>query len=262
MNHKKSRQGNKRLKRSNTHQQQIFGLHSVTSFLQQSPQNLLQLFVQKGRVDKKIQTIQQLADQSGIKPQQMEKKKMDDWCNANHQGVIAEIKVFDAVMDEDELIALVENKTDLLLLILDGVTDPHNLGACLRTADAAGVDALIIPKDRAVGLTPVARKVACGAAETLPIVKVTNLARFIQKLKQYQLWVVGTSDQAEQALFDAKLSGAMALVMGAEGNGMRRLTTEACDQLISIPMAGSVSSLNVSVATGICLFEINRQRKN
>jgi 23S rRNA (guanosine2251-2'-O)-methyltransferase len=148
-----------------------------------------------------------------------------------------------------------------LLLVLDGVTDPHNLGACLRTADAAGALAVIIPKDKAATLTPVVRKVACGAAEVIPLVAVTNLARSLEKLQQRGLWVVGTAGEAEKEIYQQDLTGPLILVMGAEGKGMRRLTRELCDHLVKLPMAGSVSSLNVSVATGVCLFEAVRQRK-
>ncbi len=148
-----------------------------------------------------------------------------------------------------------------LLLVLDGVTDPHNLGACLRSADAAGVAAVIVPRDRAVGLTPVVRKVAAGAAETVPLVQVVNLARTLRELKERGVWLVGTADDAARTLYDVDLSGPTALVLGSEGEGMRRLTREACDELVSIPMAGAVESLNVSVATGVALFEAVRQRR-
>ncbi len=239
--------------------ERIFGIHSVESFLQKTPERVLQLFLQKSRHDKKLQNIQSLADFAGIPVQQVDKRKMDDWVRGNHQGVIAEVQVIDAKLDENELLQLAENKTDLILLILDGVTDPHNLGACLRTADAAGVDAVVVPKDKSASLTPVARKVACGAAEFVPLVRVTNLARFLKQIKDKGVWVVGTAGEATDDIFSVNFSGATALVMGAEGDGMRRLTRENCDQLVKIPMAGSVSSLNVSVATGVCLFEMVRQ---
>lgn len=243
-----------------SHQEKIFGIHAIESLLERAPEKIIQLFLQKGREDKKFYNLEKLASNAGIKIQTVDKKKMDDWVKGNHQGVIAEVKVFDAVLNEDQLLSLVESKKDLLLLILDGVTDPHNLGACLRTADAAGVDAVVIPKDRSASLTPVVRKVACGAAEVVPLVKVTNLARFLSQLKSLNVWIIGTSGDTQDELYKTKFSGATALVMGAEGNGMRRLTRENCDQVIKIPMSGSVSSLNVSVATGVCLFEIVRQR--
>jgi 23S rRNA (guanosine2251-2'-O)-methyltransferase len=158
----------------------------------------------------------------------------------------------------DELLDRTEGAP--LLLVLDGVTDPHNLGACLRSADAAGALAVIVPKDKSATLTPVVRKVACGAAEVIPLVAVTNLARTLEKLQQRGLWVVGTAGEAEVSIYDQDLTGPTILIMGAEGKGMRRLTREHCDYLVNLPMAGSVSSLNVSVATGVCLFEAQRQR--
>lgn len=148
------------------------------------------------------------------------------------------------------------------MLILDGITDPHNLGACLRSAEAAGIDAVIVPKDKSAQLNATAKKVACGAAESVPLIRVTNLARTLRQLQQQHIWIVGTAGEANHTLYESKLTGAIALVMGAEGEGMRRLTREHCDELISIPMAGVVSSLNVSVATGVCLFEAVRQRRS
>lgn len=241
--------------------EKIFGIHSVESLLNSTPEKVVQLFLQKSRKDNKLSQIETLASKAGLRFQLVEKKKMDGWVNGNHQGVIAEVKVADALMDENELLELAAEKKDLLLLILDGVTDPHNLGACLRTADAAGVDALVIPKDRSASLTAVARKVASGAGDHVPVVKVTNLARFLGQLKDLHVWIIGTAGEADKDVYQVKFSGATALVMGAEGEGMRRLTRENCDELIKIPMAGSVSSLNVSVATGVCLFEIVRQRR-
>ena len=177
-----------------------------------------------------------------------------------HQGIIARVHSLPE-LNEHDLDRLLETRNAPLLLVLDGVTDPHNLGACLRTADAAGVSAVIVPKDKSAQLNSTARKVACGAAENVPLIRVTNLARTLRDLQErHNVWVVGTAGEATETLYQTKLTGALALVMGAEGEGMRRLTREHCDQLISIPMAGSVSSLNVSVATGVCLFEIVRQR--
>lgn len=244
-----------------SHTEKVYGIHAVESVLQRSPEKVIQLFLQKSRQDKKLNQIELLAENAGLRFQQVDKRKMDDWVKGNHQGVIAEIKVNDAQMNENQLLALAESETNLLLVVLDGVTDPHNLGACLRTADAAGANALVVPKDRSASLTAVARKVACGAAEQVPVVKVTNLARFLAKLQQANVWVIGTAGEATQELYETRFSGSTALVMGAEGSGMRRLTREHCDQLIKIPMAGSVSSLNVSVATGVCLFEIVRQTR-
>jgi 23S rRNA (guanosine2251-2'-O)-methyltransferase len=242
--------------------EKIFGLHSVESLLSTTPEKVIQLFLQKSRKDSKLSQIESLASNAGLRYQLVDKKKMDNWVNGNHQGVIAEVKVADALMNENQLLELVAEKDNCLLLVLDGVTDPHNLGACLRTADAAGVDAVIIPKDRSATLTAVARKVACGAADHVPVVKVTNLARYLGQLKEQNVWIIGTAGEATSDVYQTKFSGSTALVMGAEGSGMRRLTRENCDQLIKIPMAGSVSSLNVSVATGVCLFEIVRQSRS
>ncbi|STQ78534.1 23S rRNA (guanosine-2'-O-)-methyltransferase RlmB [Hafnia alvei] len=179
---------------------------------------------------------------------------------AVHQGIIARVRE-GRQYQENDLPALLENlEQPPFLLILDGVTDPHNLGACLRSADAAGVHAVIVPRDRSAQLNATAKKVACGAAETVPLIRVTNLARTMRFLQEQNVWIVGTAGEADHNLYQSKMTGPMALVMGAEGDGMRRLTREHCDELISIPMAGSVSSLNVSVATGICLFEAVRQR--
>ena len=240
--------------------EKIFGIHAVESLLQKSPESVVKLFFQKSRQDKTLAQLQQLAEKAGLRFQQVERKKMDAWVHGNHQGVIAEAQVKDVQMHEDQLLALAEEKQKMLLLVLDGVTDPHNFGACLRTADAAGVDALIVPKDRSASLNATARKVACGAAEQVPVVRVTNLARFLKELKALNVWLIGTAGEAASELYATNFDQKVALVMGAEGSGMRRLTREHCDQLIKIPMAGSVSSLNVSVATGVCLFEIVRQR--
>jgi 23S rRNA (guanosine2251-2'-O)-methyltransferase len=178
----------------------------------------------------------------------------------SHQGVVAEMTVA-AALSENELPQFLDGLgKPPLLLILDGVQDPHNLGACLRSADAAGVDAVILPKDRSAPLNATARKVACGAAETVPVVRVTNLARTLRAIRDAGVWLYGAAGEAQQALYDVDLSGPVALVLGGEGKGLRRLTREHCDALMAIPLAGSVSSLNVSVAAGICLFEARRQR--
>ncbi|MBR0573065.1 MULTISPECIES: 23S rRNA (guanosine(2251)-2'-O)-methyltransferase RlmB [Pasteurellaceae] len=237
----------------------IYGIHSVESFLKNTPERLIEVFVLKGREDKRLQPLLQQLNNYGISIQWLNRNTLDKKAQGEvHQGIIARV-VPTKELNEQDLASLLEQKTQPFLLVLDGITDPHNLGACLRTADAAGVDAVIVPKDKSAQLTSVARKVACGAAETVPLIRVTNLARTLRELKEKHIWVVGTAGEATENLYQAKLTGAVALVMGAEGEGMRRLTREHCDQLISIPMAGSVSSLNVSVATGICLFEIVRQ---
>ncbi len=240
----------------------IFGIHAVESILARNPQNVIQLFLSKNRKDKTLMNIEDLARKAGIKCQSMERKKMDDKVHGNHQGVIAEVKVSDALLNESQLLELAETKENLFLLILDGVTDPHNLGACIRTADAAGVDAIVLPKDRSASMNSTVRKVACGAAENVPLVKVTNLARFLKQLKEEYVWIVGTAGEAENHVYQTKFPKKTAIVMGAEGVGMRRLTRENCDELIKIPMSGSVSSLNVSVATGVCLYEYVRQHSS
>jgi 23S rRNA (guanosine2251-2'-O)-methyltransferase len=241
-------------------QENVFGLHAVQSLLQAAPDRVQQLYVLAGRDDRRIQGVVALAEQHGIAVKPVARKALDEMCAGNHQGIVA---VAAAAIARDErflfdLLARLDGPP--LLLVLDGVTDPHNLGACLRTADAAGVHAVIVPKDNSAGLTETARKVACGAAETVPLVAVINLARTLKKLQQEGLWLYGTAGEAEQTLYEADMSGPAVLIMGAEGSGMRRLTREHCDYLIKIPMAGSVSSLNVSVATGVTLFEVVRQR--
>ncbi|MDO4697554.1 MAG: 23S rRNA (guanosine(2251)-2'-O)-methyltransferase RlmB [Pasteurellaceae bacterium] len=239
--------------------EQIYGIHAVKSFLDNAPERLIDVMVLKGREDKRLNPLLSELQKMGIAVQQVNRQTLDNKAQGEvHQGIIARI-VPAKELNEHDLDQILDQTATPLLLILDGVTDPHNLGACLRTADAAGVDAVIVPKDKSAQLTSTARKVACGAAETVPLVRVTNLARTMRDLQARNVWIVGTAGEAEASLYQAKLTGAIALVMGAEGDGMRRLTREHCDQLISIPMAGSVSSLNVSVATGVCLFEIVRQ---
>ena len=239
----------------------IFGIHAVESLMNTHPERFIELFCLKGRQDDRVNSIINLARKQGVSVQFAQRKALDDKCQSpQHQGIVARVRPA-PVLNENDLETLLENLTKpAFLLVLDGVTDPHNLGACLRTADAAGVDAVIAPKDKSVGLNATAKKVACGAAETVPFIQVTNLARTLKAIQQMGVWVVGTAGEATQDVYQAKLTGPIALVMGAEGDGMRRLTRETCDELISIPMAGSVSSLNVSVATGVTLFEIVRQR--
>ncbi|WP_273383087.1 23S rRNA (guanosine(2251)-2'-O)-methyltransferase RlmB [Actinobacillus porcinus] len=239
----------------------IYGIHAVKSFLERTPERIIEVFVLKGREDKRLQPLLNELHHLGIAVQFLNRQTLDNKANGEvHQGVIARVQPAKE-LNENDLDVILANKQNPFLLVLDGVTDPHNLGACLRTADAAGVDAVIVPKDKSAQLTSIARKVACGAAEVVPLIRVTNLARTLRDIQQnHNIWVVGTAGEATETIYQTKLTGALALVMGAEGDGMRRLTRECCDQLISIPMAGSVSSLNVSVATGVCLFEIVRQR--
>lgn len=239
----------------------LYGLHAVQALLERHPERVIELALLQGRDDERLTQIVKLAQQMGIGIQRMGRKALDERAkDTHHQGVVAKVKAAPALTEKD-LPRLLEGKQAPLLLVLDGVTDPHNLGACLRNADAAGAVAVVVPKDKSAQLSAVVRKVAVGAAETVPLVSVTNLARTLKELQQAGIWVVGTAGEAEQFIYDCKMTGPMALVMGAEGKGMRRLTRETCDELVKLPMAGSVSSLNVSVAAGICLFEAVRQRR-
>lgn len=241
-----------------------FGIHAVNELLKRSPERFIELWLLKGREDERLTPIINLARKYGIPAQAVGRKVLDDKSDGEqHQGVVARVKPGKnySENDLDDILSQAEKKGQQpFLLILDGVTDTHNLGACIRNADAAGVQAIIVPKDNAARLTATVRKVAVGAAETVPLVQVTNLSRTMKQLQQMGVWIIGTAGETDTCLYDVKLAGPMALVMGAEGKGMRRLTRENCDQLVKLPMAGSVSSLNVSVATGICLFEIVRQR--
>jgi 23S rRNA (guanosine2251-2'-O)-methyltransferase len=240
--------------------QKVFGIHAVEALLSRQPQRIKTLYFQKGRDDARLQGLIELASAEGVHSQWLPRNELDEMVEGRHQGVIAEAKPAQPLRDRDLSLILDALEKPPLLLILDGVTDPHNLGACLRTADAAGVDIVIAPKDNSAPLNATVRKVACGAAEVVPFIQVTNLARTMKEIQQRGIWITGTAGEAEQSVYESDFSGAVALVMGAEGKGMRRLTRENCDFLAKLPMAGSVSSLNVSVATGICLFEIVRQR--
>jgi 23S rRNA (guanosine2251-2'-O)-methyltransferase len=239
----------------------VFGLHAVRTLLQQRPERASLLILQKGREDARSTELQRLAEAAGVKTEWRDAHELDRLAgNERHQGACLQVRAL-GPLGEGSLDELLDRATaPPLLLVLDGVQDPHNLGACLRTADAAGATAVIVPRDRAAGLTPTVRKVASGAAETMPLIQVVNLARTLRWLKEREIWVVGADDQASQSLFATKLTGGLALVLGAEGTGLRRLTREHCDLLVSIPMAGAVESLNVSVAAGVLLFEAARQR--
>lgn len=241
-------------------QEWLYGIHALESVITREPERLIELFVLKGRDDDKLRNIINQARRFGVSVQFVQRKVLDDKVRGEqHQGVVAKAKP-GRVYDEKDLDDIIAGQDNPFILVLDGVTDPHNLGACLRSADAAGVHALVVPKDKSANLTPTARKVACGAAETVPLIQVTNLARTLRNMQEAGVWVIGTAGEANQLIYDVRLSGPMALVMGAEGKGMRRLTREVCDELIKLPMAGAVSSLNVSVATGVCLYEVVRQR--
>lgn len=238
----------------------IFGWHAVEAVLKQEPARLQQVWIQTGRQDKRVQGITEALDGLGVGWQVVHRKELDQRVAGVHQGVVAQVAESREWTEDDLLQALAGQDAAPFLLILDGVTDPHNLGACLRTADAVGVQAVIVPKDKSASLSPTVRKVASGAAETVPLVRVTNLARFMRQLQDDGVWLIGTAGEAQSTLYQADFKGPVALVMGAEGKGMRRLTREHCDLLIHIPMQGQVDSLNVSVATGVCLYEALRQR--
>ncbi|WCE29944.1 23S rRNA (guanosine(2251)-2'-O)-methyltransferase RlmB [Vibrio sp. SCSIO 43137] len=238
----------------------IYGIHAVKAVLEKDPARFIEAFVLKGRQDDRLMPLLNQLQNFGVSIQQMGRKALDDKARgANHQGIIAKVKPA-KTLNENDLDTILTQSEQPLFLILDGVTDPHNLGACLRNADAAGVAAVIVPKDKSAPLSATVSKVACGAAETVPLIRVTNLARTMRMMQEQGVWIVGTAGEATHDIYQAKLKGSLAIVMGAEGDGMRRLTRETCDDLIKIPMAGSVSSLNVSVASGICLFEAVRQR--
>ena len=244
----------------------VFGYHATESLIRQRPGHIQTLMVQADRNDKRMQALNDLAQSQGVAITRCAKSDLDAVTSGRHQGVIARLQQgasHEAAgqTSESDMMAMVVEAERPLLLILDGVTDPHNLGACLRSADAAGVTAVVFPKDKSADVNDVARKVASGAAETVPWVRVTNLARTIEHLKQAGVWIIGASGEVPETLHDQDLTVSCALVLGSEGSGMRRLTRESCDFMVSLPMVGAVSSLNVSVAAGICLFEAVRQRR-
>lgn len=242
-------------------QEWVIGIHAVAELLRQQPESVQRLLVLEGREDDRHRRIVELARKARIKVEQVPKRVLNLSAPGVHQGVAAQCEVEDRSRNEAFLHNLLEQlEHEPLLLVLDGVTDPHNLGACLRSADAAGVDAVILPKDNSASVNMTVRKVACGAAETVNLITVTNLQRCLIGLQERGVWIVGTTGDAETNLYQQDLTGSIALVMGSEGKGMRRLTRETCDFLVSLPMAGSVSSINVSVATGVSLFEARRQR--
>jgi 23S rRNA (guanosine2251-2'-O)-methyltransferase len=237
----------------------VFGIHAVTTLLNKQPQRVRRMMLQEGRDDQRLEKVIEAAKIAGIKLERVKRRELDELVRGKHQGVVAVCEMAKG-FSEDYLKTIFASNSEPLILVLDGITDPHNLGALLRTADASGVAAVIAPKDNSVGLTSVVAKVACGAAETVPFITVTNLKRTLKWLQQQGCWVVGTAGEATESIFQTDMTGAKVVVMGAEGDGMRRLTKECCDYLAYIPMAGSVSSLNVSVAAGVCLFEAVRQR--
>lgn len=239
----------------------IHGLHAVLSALRNDPEHVQALWYDGSRKDERLREILQHAQAAQILTHALSGAELDKRAGTHrHQGVLLQYAPASAALGENALYELLDALTGPpLLLVLDGVTDPHNLGACLRTADAVGVAAVIVPKDKAVGLTPTVRKVASGAAETVPFVQVSNLARCLDTLKQRGIWLIGAAGEGAASLYETDLRGPLALVMGAEGKGLRRLTRERCDSLVQIPMRGQVESLNVSVATAVCLYEALRQ---
>lgn len=237
----------------------IFGFHAVTARLRHEASSVEEVYVDVERTDRRMKDMLHAIKESGVRVIQADDQRLSSMVGTRrHQGVVARAEPVSLARNLDELLDAIVGPP--LLLVLDGITDPHNLGACLRVADGAGAHAVIAPKDKAVGLNATAMKVASGAAETVPYITVTNLARTLRTLKERDIWVVGTSDDAEKSLYETDLAIPTAIVMGGEGDGMRRLTRENCDYLMSIPMMGSVESLNVSVASGVCLYEAGRQR--
>ncbi len=242
--------------------EKIFGIHTVLAAIKKNSSSVDQIWLQKGQKNKKHQDIIKASELAGIRSNWVARFELDKMVGRDviHQGVVASIHGLPVGTDND-LLARLEQLVDIpLLLVLDGVLDPHNLGACLRTADAAGVHGVILPKSRGVPVNATVRKVASGAAENVAIFEVSNLARTLNQLKQKGVWIIGTTDKADSTLYDTDLSGPIAIIMGSEDKGLRRLTGAECDHLVRIPMAGSVASLNVSVATAVCLYEANRQR--
>jgi 23S rRNA (guanosine2251-2'-O)-methyltransferase len=239
----------------------IYGIHSVEAALTHDPTNVIELYLETDSHNARLKELSERARDAGVKPHARDKAALDKMTGgARHQGAVARYRT-PPPRSESDLLGLVENAgAQALLLVLDGVTDPHNLGACLRSAEAAGVTAVIVPRDKAAGITPTVRKASAGAADRIAFFAVTNLARTLKTLKQAGVWLAGLTGDASEDFYALDLKGATAIVMGGEGEGMRRLTRESCDFLVRIPMRGAVESLNVSVATGVALFEVLRQR--
>jgi 23S rRNA (guanosine2251-2'-O)-methyltransferase len=244
------------------HEETIGGWHAVLALLKQAPERVLAIQIDRARKGPRRSQLFEAARVAGVKVEETTNDTLDRAAgHTQHQGVVARCRAAPE-RTEAELPAFLKNlQAPPFVLVLDGIQDPHNLGACLRSADAAGAHAVILPRDHSAPLTPVVRKVASGAAETVPVFRVTNLARVLEALKGAGLWLTGAAGEAEEDIYDVDLRGPLGLVLGAEGTGLRRLTRDLCDRLVRIPMAGSVESLNVSVAAGICLFEAVRQRR-
>ena len=240
----------------------LFGFHAVGVRLKTAPQSIIEIYFEPTRRDQRMRQFIERAKEAGVRLIEADGLRLAKLAGSHgHQGVAARVNALEQAHSLDELLEKLEaDGIAPLLLVLDGVTDPHNLGACLRVADGAGAHAVIAPKDHAVGINATVAKVASGAAETMPYFMVTNLARTLNELKERNIWVIGTSDDAPKTLYQVDLKGPVALVLGAEGDGMRQLTRTTCDELVGIPMKGGVESLNVSVASGVCLYEALRQR--
>lgn len=248
----------------------LFGFHAVGVRLKTTPKSIVEIYIDPTRRDARMRQFIDKVSDAGVRLIEADGMRLAKLCgNHGHQGVAARVHDLTQVKSLDELLERLEaSQAELpvnarvqpLILVLDGVTDPHNLGACLRVADGAGVHAVIAPKDHAAGINATVAKVASGAAETVPYFMVTNLARTLNELKERNIWIIGTSDTADKTLYQTDLRGPLALVLGAEGEGMRALTAKTCDALVRIPMRGAVESLNVSVASGVCLYEALRQR--
>jgi 23S rRNA (guanosine2251-2'-O)-methyltransferase len=239
----------------------LFGFHAVGVRLKTAPASVIEIYYEPTRRDARMRQFLERVKEAGVRLIEADALRIAKLAGSHgHQGVAARVNEITMVHSLDDLLDALDGKDAPLILVLDGVTDPHNLGACLRVADGAGAHAVIAPKDHAVGVNATVAKVASGAAETVPYFMVTNLARTLNELKERNIWVIGTSDDAPKTLFDIDLKGPTALVLGAEGDGMRQLTRKTCDELVSIPMQGAVESLNVSVASGVCLYEARRQR--
>ena len=237
----------------------LFGFHAVTVRLKTAPKSIVEIHVDTTRRDQRMRQFVERAKDAGARLIDSDDTRLQKLCGTHrHQGVVARAEAVAMSHSLDDTLDAVDG--DPLLLVLDGITDPHNLGACLRVADGAGVHAVVAPKDHAVGLNATVAKVSSGASDTVPYLMVTNLARSLNELKERNIRVIGLSDTAQKSLYDIDLSGPLAFVLGAEGSGMRQLTAKTCDELVSLPMRGAVESLNVSVAAGICLYEVVRQR--
>ena len=242
----------------------LFGFHAVGVRLKMAPQSIIEIHFEPTRRDARMRQFIDRVKEAGVRLIESDGLRISKLAGSHgHQGVAARVQAIEQVHSLDELLENLETSgaAQPLILVLDGITDPHNLGACLRVADGAGAHAVIAPKDHAAGINATVAKVASGAAETMPYFMVTNLARTLKELKERNIWVIGTSDDADKSIYEVDLKGPVALVLGAEGAGMRQLTRKTCDELVSIPMQGAVESLNVSVASGVCLYEALRQRR-